>query len=190
MADENWPHPLMFNVKSIALIKLLSNAGWIYHLSTWWTQGRCPGMLQIGQRTWAAWVSRVLENYLISSFWICIFFVQYVICVFYLCLCLIESMSPRPSNHLSSALTPDILDTILRAENGDHQDKHHKYIGRTTNNTLGNTLEEHEKYIKRVWNRLLSTWTSSWHSQFSWPAWWHRQQYLVKEAHLIKYIWD
>ena len=92
----------------------------------------------------------VLENYLISSFWICIFFVQYVICVFYLCLCLIESMSPRPSNHLSSALTPDILDTTLQAEKRDHQDEHHKYIGRTTNNILGNALEKHNKYIRRV----------------------------------------
>ena len=52
------------------------------------------------------------------------------------------------------------------------------------------------KYIGRTWKILktslkkASTWTSSWHSQFSWPAWWHRQQYLVKEAHLIKYIWD
>ena len=146
----------MFNLKwSIALIKLISNAGWLYNLATWWTQGRCPGMLQIGQRTLAAWISRVLENYLISSFWICIVFVQYVICVFYLCLCLIESMSPRPSNHLSSALTPDTVDTILQAEKRDHQDKHHKYIRRTTNNILGNALEKHNKYIRRVWKKLL-----------------------------------
>ena len=62
-------------------------------------------------------------------------------------------MSPRPSNHLSSALTPDILDTILQAENRDHQDEHHKYIGRTANNTLDNTLEEHEKYIRKYIGR-------------------------------------
>ena len=72
----------------------------------------------------------------------------YFLCsICYLCLCLIVSMSPRPSNHLSSALTPDTVDTILQAENGDHQDEHHKYIGRTTNNILGNALEKHNKYL-------------------------------------------
>ena len=80
----------------------------------------------------------------------------YFLCsICYLCLCLIVSMSPRPSNHLSSALTPDILDTTLQAEKRDHQDEHHKYIGRTTNNILGNALEKHNKYIRRVWKKLL-----------------------------------
>ena len=77
---------------------------------------------------------------------------------------------------LPSVLTPDIEDTIHQA--GDKYDYYHYDDDDDEEVEEDGSVIEGDNVLDVIC-KTFPTCTSSWHCQFSCPAWWQRQQYLM-----------